>query len=302
MKKILIPVALILLLSLSACSEQETVEPAIEGEANPALSELNIDPNAPDVDIPSSQVVPVQLSPEDKAKADKAPEGMVFIKGGCFQMGNNFAQEDEKPEHEVCVDDFYMDKYEVTQARWVKLMGGNPSRFKGDNHPVEQINFYDAQRFAEKSKGACRLPTEAEWEYAAGGKVNSRYYWGNMMDDDYAWYMDNSNATTHPVGQKKPNQFGLYDMLGNVWEWTSNWWEAPYTLSDSLKQNPTGPADGEYKTVRGGAMDSSAGALRVTNRTWLHPKNRVFPKVTLYGQTMNEIYNYIGFRCVKSVD
>ncbi len=245
------------------------------------------------------KVVPVTLSPEDQEKARLAPEGMVFIKGGCFIMGNDYAQEDEKPEHEVCLDDFFMDKYEVTQSRWEQLMGANPAKFIHPDQPVEQVNFYDAQKFVKKSNGECRLPTEAEWEYAAKGGSDSRYYWGNMMDEAYAWYEDNSGPTPHPVGQKMPNQYGLYDMMGNVWEWTEDWYEPYYQIRE--KNNPKGPESGEYKVIRGGAFDSSAGALRSTNRIWLHPKNRVFPKVTTFGQVINEIYNYIGFRCAKSI-
>ena len=109
----------------------------------------------------------VVIGPEDKAIADKAPEGMVFIKGRCFILGNNFAQVDEAPEHEVCIDDFYLDKYEVTQARWEKVMGFNPSKFLGSDRPVEQVTFYDVQEFSEKSEGQCRIPTEAEWEKSA---------------------------------------------------------------------------------------------------------------------------------------
>ncbi len=247
---------------------------------------------------PLHAVKPVELSPEDQKKAQRAPQGMVFVKGGCFFMGNDYAQEDERPEHEVCLDDFFMDRYEVTQARWTQVMGFNPSKFIGKDRPVEQVNYYDVQEFIEKSDRPCRLPTEAEWEYAARGGVNTRYYWGNLMDDAYAWYEDNSDGKTHPVGKKKPNQYGLHDILGNVWEWTHDWYENFYQVRSP--RNPQGPATGEYKVIRGGAFDSSAGALRVTNRTWLHPKNRVFPKVTTYGQIINEVYNFIGFRCVVS--
>ncbi len=280
----------LLVLALSACSGGgETPEQSAE--------EAPVEAPAPGGEV--AEVVPVQVLPEDQAKVDAAPEGMVFVKGGCFIMGNNFAQEDERPEHEVCVADFYMDKYEVTQARWEKLMQVNPSKFVGADLPVEQVNYYDVQEFVRKSEGACRLPTEAEWEYAARGGVDTRYFWGNMMDGEYAWYADNAEAKPHPVGQKAANQFGIHDLLGNVWEWTDDWY-SPY-YDPTVKDNPKGPAEGEYKVIRGGAFDSSAGALRPTNRTWLHPKNRVFPKVTSYGQIMNEIYNYIGFRCVRTV-
>ena len=242
---------------------------------------------------------PVAITPEDKPIADNAPEGMVFIKGGCFILGNNFAQVDEAPEHEVCVDDFYLDIYEVTQSRWEKIMGFNPSRFIGPDRPVEQVTFYDVQEFAETSEGRCRIPTEAEWEYAARGHADARYFWGNMMNGEYAWFEDNSNGQTHPVGRKISNQFGVYDIMGTVWEWVSDWYDAAYPRGKQI--NPTGVIKGNYKVVRGGAFDSSAGGLRITNRTWLHPKNKVFPKVTTYGQVMNEIYNYVGFRCAQSV-
>jgi formylglycine-generating enzyme required for sulfatase activity len=243
------------------------------------------------------KVVPVTLSPEDQEKAKLAPEGMVFIKGGCFIMGNDYAQEDEKPEHEVCVDDFFMDKFEVTQAKWEKVTGYNPSKIINPDHPLEQVNYIEVQEYLEKSE--CRLPTEAEWEYAARGGADSRYYWGNMIDESYTWYEDNSKETTHPVGQKLPNQYGLHDMMGNVWEWTNDWYEPYYQIRE--KKNPQGPETGKYRVIRGGAFDSSAGALRITNRIWLHPKNRVFPKVTTYGQAINEVYNYIGFRCAQSI-
>ncbi len=277
-------------LSSLGCSKDEGASEKVEEPAS--LSESQ------EPAKPTPKVIPVTLSPEDQEKAKLAPEGMVFIKGGCFIMGNDYAQEDEKPEHEVCLDDFFMDKYEVTQARWEKLMGANPSKFIHPDNPVEQVNFFDAQRFAKKSNGQCRLPTEAEWEYAAKGGSDSRYYWGNMMDESYVWYEDNSDGTTHPAGQKQPNQNGRYEKMGNVWEWTEDWYEPYYQIRD--KKNPKGPEAGEYKVIRGGAFDSSAGALRTTNRIWLHPKNRVFPKVTTFGQAINEIYNYIGFRCAKS--
>ena len=281
---------------LSSCSEK--AEEQTGEEIHPSFSEL------PEVTEESSsnlnkRVVPIQYSPEDQVKASKAPEGMVFIKGGCFIMGNDYAQEDEKPEHEVCVDDFYLGKYEVTQARWEKVMGFNPSKFSGADLPVEQVNYLNVQKFIQKSGGACRLPTEAEWEYAARGGATTRYFWGNMVHGDYTWYEENSEETTHPVGSKAPNQYGVYDLMGNVWEWVDDWYEPYYKIR--TKNNPKGPGKGESKVVRGGSFDSSAGALRITNRIWLHPENKVFPKVTTYGQIMNEIFNYIGFRCAKSI-
>jgi formylglycine-generating enzyme required for sulfatase activity len=199
----------------------------------------------------------------------------------------------------MCLEDFYMDRYEMTQARWEKVMGFNPSKNNKAGHPVEQVNYHDIQQFIEKSGGACRLPTEAEWEYASRGHAKTRYFWGNVMDGSYAWFEDNSDKTTHPVGQKKPNQFGLHDMMGNVWEWVEDWY-SPYYVG-SKETNPTGPKEGENKVIRGGSFNSSAGALRITNRTWLNPKNRVFSKVATYGGSVDEMFNFIGFRCAKSI-
>ncbi|MBC8283546.1 MAG: SUMF1/EgtB/PvdO family nonheme iron enzyme [Nitrospinae bacterium] len=281
---------------LFACSDKSADQS--EDSLHPSLSEL---PEIIDESGQSSgqRVVPIKVSPEDQEKANNAPDGMVFIKGGCFVMGNDYTQEDEKPEHEVCLNDFYMDKFEVTQARWEKVMGFNPSKFTGAELPVEQVNHEDVQKFIKKLAGTCRLPTEAEWEYAARGGAETRYFWGNMVNEEYTWYEENSQASTHPVGTKAPNQYGLYDMMGNVWEWVDDWYEPYYKIR--TKDNPTGPTTGESKVVRGGSFDSSAGALRITNRVWLHPRNKVFPKVTTYGQIMNEVYNYIGFRCAKSI-
>lgn len=282
-----------LLMFIVSCSKSDdTAKQALVPKAQ------DLTPPAP-AEEQKKELEPVKLSPEDQEKAAKAPQGMAFIKGGCFVMGNDHAQADEQPRHEVCVDDFYLDKYEVTQARWKKIMGGNPSKFIGDDLPVEQINYFEVQDFIKKSNGECRLPTEAEWEYASAGGAQTRYYWGDMMDSAYAWFEDNSEKKTHPVGKKLPNQYGIYDMMGNVWEWMDDWYAANY--KETEKQNPKGPSTGENKVIRGGSFDSSAGALRVTNRTWVNPGNRVYTKITTYGGIVNEIYNYIGFRCAKSV-
>ena len=170
-KNILSCLALILVL---ACSSEQAKDSKNAQEGLPNLNDTE----------ENFKFEPIIIAPEDKVTADKATEEMVFIKGGCFILGNNFAQVDEAPAHEVCVNDFYLDKYEVTQARWKKVMGFNPSKFIGDDRPVEQVTFYGVQEFAESSGGKCRIPTEAEWEYAARGHADARYFWGNMMNGE----------------------------------------------------------------------------------------------------------------------
>lgn len=157
---------------------------------------------------------------------------MVFVQGGTFQMGGS--NENSKPAHEVQVQDFYMAKYPVTQTQWKAVMGYNPSYF---NHcetcPVERVSWIDVQEFIQKlnkmTGKTYRLPSEAEWEWAArGGRMSKGYIYAGSNDlDEVAWYEDNS-AKTHPVGQKKPNELGLYDMNGNVCEWCEDDWHDNY--------------------------------------------------------------------------
>ncbi|HOK06313.1 MAG TPA: formylglycine-generating enzyme family protein [Syntrophales bacterium] len=200
----------------------------------------------------------------------------VFVKGGCYQMGDTFGggDRDEKPVHEVCVDDFYIGKYEVTQGQWQRIMGSNPSHFSscGDNCPVENVSWRDVQEFIRKlnnqSGKRYRLPTEAEWEYAArsGGK---REKWSGTSDGsslgDYAWYDANSGGQTHPVGQKRPNGLGLHDMSGNVWEWCQDWYGRNY-YSSSGRDNPGGPSSGSNRVYRGGSWFNNAAAARAAYR------------------------------------
>lgn len=204
---------------------------------------------------------------------------MVLIKGGCYQMGD-FAgdgDKDEKPVHEVCIKDFYLGKYEVTQGQWQKIMGDNPSEFKqcGKDCPVEYVSWEMAQDFINKlsavSKMKYRLPTEAEWEYAArsGGKSEK---WAGTSDEttleEYAWFGKNSKEMTHKVGQKKPNGLGLYDMTGNVREWCQDWYDPTY-YGKSLKDNPvggSGPGERPQRVLRGGDWERDADKIRNTIR------------------------------------
>ena len=157
---------------------------------------------------------------------------------------------------------YYIGKYPVTQEQWQQVMGVNPSHFQGKKNPVEMISWDDCQQFMEKLKEKVpaqtfRLPTEAEWEYACRAGSTTDYHFGDNPAElgDYAWYNDNSYATTHPVGAKKPNAWGLYDMTGNVWEWCSDW-NASYTAADQI--DPTGPATGLSHVMRGGSWNLGA--------------------------------------------
>lgn len=208
----------------------------------------------------------------------------VLIPAGDFLMGcspgDNNCNKEEKPAHNVkLTNDYYMGKYPVTQGQWKAVMGKNPSWFQRkrcpeknkncDNYPVEQVNLDDLQEFIKKLNSSepgknYRLPTEAEWEYAARGGTTTNYYWGNEMDGDYAWYKANSNGKTHPVGLKKPNAFGLYDTSGNVWEWTSDTFRK-YSSSDEV--DPEEDMGNEDHAGRGGSWDTEAVRCRVTSRS-----------------------------------
>lgn len=207
---------------------------------------------------------------------------MVPVKGGSFMMGcvdksvakHNY--EAEFPVHKVTVDDFYMCKYEVTQRLWVAVMNDNPSRWNhNDSLPVEQVSWNDVQifitRLSQMTGQRFRMPTEAEWEYAArGGQKGHGYVYPGANADlnSIAWYGSNADNHTHPVGQKRPNELGLYDMAGNVWEWCSDWMGA-YT--SGAQTNPQGPKDGEHKILRGGCMTSPSWGLTVSDRSWYQP-------------------------------
>jgi len=194
----------------------------------------------------------------------------VWVPAGCFQMGSNSGGPDEKPVHTVCVDGFWIGKYEVTQAQWGKLMDYNPSSFKkGDNFPVEDVSWNGCQEFIKKlnhrSGKTFRLPTEAEWEYAcrSGGKAEK--YSGGGDVDRVAWYDFNSGGLTHVVGTKTSNRLGLYDMSGNVWEWCSDWYSSDY-YSISPVQNPQGSDSGGGHVFRGGSWNDYPGLVRSTFR------------------------------------
>lgn len=230
--------------------------------------------------------------------------GMEFLSvpGGCYTMGSPVRdrdqQPDESPRHKVCVNDFYLGRYEVTQETWQKVMGANPSHFhKGGNYPVEQVSWEDARdfiaRLQEMSKGnRFRLPTEAEWEYAArsepleetkdenGQKFSvdkpaghDVRYAGHDQLDPVGWCRSNSGGASHPVGAKQPNGLGFFDMSGNVWEWVGDWYGDGY-YSSSPEKNPVGPPIGSNRVMRGGSWSSEDQDCRAVNRASSWPGNR----------------------------
>ncbi len=190
-------------------------------------------------------------------KKNIAEPNMVFVKGGTFLMGSD-EYDESKPIHKVTLSDFYIGKYEVTQKEWENVMGSNPSSFKGANRPVENVSWNDVQEFIKKLNAKTgenyRLPTEAEWEYAARGGNKSRgyEYSGSNSIDEVAWYNGNSNSETHEVGQKQPNELGIYDMSGNVWEWCSDWYDENY-YKNSPSRNPQGVLTETNRVFRGGS-------------------------------------------------
>ena len=206
---------------------------------------------------------------------------MVEVRGGTFTMGatseQGDANDDEKPTHEVTLSDYYIGKTEVTQALWEAVMGNNPSYFQGKSLPVENISWNDCKTFIVKLNALTgktfRMPTEAEWEYAARGGSKSRgyKYSGSGNIDEVAWHKDNSEEKTHEVGTKRPNELGLYDMSGNVWEWCNDWYG---DYSSASQTNPKGPDSGANRIGRGGGWWYYARGCRCSIRGDFGPDYR----------------------------
>ena len=203
---------------------------------------------------------------------------MVEVAGGEFMMGESHILGDDR-RHDVRLDSYSIGRYLVTQDLWETVMGSNPSRFKGPRRPVEQVSWYDCQDFIRKLNeltGAnFRLPTEAEWEFAARGGNSSRGYKYSGSDalDDVAWYYDNSGDKTHDVGTKSPNELGLYDMSGNVFEWCNDRYGS---YSSSSQTNPKGASSGSRRVFRGGSWSNIAWYCRVSYRRSCAPGYRYF--------------------------
>ena len=207
---------------------------------------------------------------------------MVKVEAGSFDMGATPEMKKpydwEKPVHRVTLtNNYYIGKYEVTQALWKIVMGSNPSNFKGDNLPVENVSWNNCQKFISKlnklTGKSFRLPTEAEWEFAARGGNKSRgyLYSGSNAIGDVAWYEGNSSFMTHAVGTKQPNELGIYDMTGNVWEWCQDWYDS---YSSSPQTNPTGAVSGSYRVDRGGSWNCLARSCRASCRDRCTPDYR----------------------------
>lgn len=269
------------------------------------------------------QSSPADAEPSAAGKATSESEGerasgrdssttnatvMVRIPGGVFTMGD--ADEVDAPLHEIEISAFLMDRHLVTQAQYQKLMGTNPSRWKAESNPVEQLRWSDAVRFCNKrseSEGLTpcydletlkcdfeadgyRLPTEAEWEYACRAGTTTAYFFGDSPAEvgDYAWYERNSGGHPRPVGEKKPNPWGLYDLAGNVWEWCHDFYAVDYYQA-APRKDPRGPEEGTNKVLRGGAWRFSADNCRSGYRYNEDPGQAD----VCFG------YDIYGFRCVR---
>jgi formylglycine-generating enzyme required for sulfatase activity len=279
---------------MSDCVQSTEMDGVIAYKARPVLELLPVSAVSRMPDIAPQQTENGQATPSSV----KNSVGMYFVKipAGSFVMGCTAEQgsdcfDDEKPAHKVTLNrSFYMQTTEVTQGQWKSVMGSNPSRFSGCNAcPVEMVSWDDAVAFARKLSvqeglsggSAYRLPTEAEWEYAARAGQGTKYAGSNSLDA-VAWYKGNSGSKTHPVGQQSPNAWGLYDMSGNVYEWTADWWGR---YSRRHTTNPEGASSGR-RVLRGGGWDFTAANARVANRGNFLPVYR---------------FNILGFRLARTI-
>jgi acetoin utilization deacetylase AcuC-like enzyme/formylglycine-generating enzyme required for sulfatase activity len=252
-----------------------------------------------------------QTPPRPNVELTKSGIEMIVIPGGSFEMGSKGASPDEMPVHKASISPFWMDRCEVVQEEFRKYQLPDPSHFKGAKQPLDQINWTDAALYCNERSRAeglepcydertweCnfaangyRLPTEAEWEYACRAGSGTQYSFGNSAGTlkDYAWYTQNSSGTTHPVGQKKPNAWGLYDLHGNVAEWCNDRYSESY-YQQSPDSDPKGPTEGKERVLRGGAWNSSAESCRSAYRA----SDPSIDDTCLANDA-------IGFRCVRNV-
>jgi len=251
---------------------------------------------------------PPKQSTSRKESGKDSETAMVLLPGGRFIMGDK--DEVDAAPHEVVVGPFYLDKRLVTQEQFQKITGTNPSRWKGDKNPVEQVRWSDAVRFCNQRSeleklqpcydlkswkcnfeaNGYRLPTEAEWEYACRAGTTTAYFFGEtpVKLGDYAWFDKNAGGHPRPVGQKQPNPWGLYDICGNVWEWCNDFYQVDY-YAEAPRQDPRGPGEGQNKVLRGGAWRFGAESCRSGYR---YNENPGYADVC-FG------YDIYGFRCAR---
>ncbi|HPO07686.1 MAG TPA: formylglycine-generating enzyme family protein [bacterium] len=238
---------------------------------------------------------------------------MIQIPAGEFYMGDPEMRDDEGPTRRITIHEFYMDKFEVSQRSYEELMGNNPSKWKEPDRPVERLSWAAAAQYCnvrslregfrpcytldppscDFTANGYRLPTEAEWEYACRAGCAEEFSFGADPQNlsAFAWFKDNANVTTHPVGQKAPNPWGLFDMHGNVWEWCNDYYVQRYLPMDS-PIDPEGPTEGENRILRGGGWNSPAEDCRSASR---HAESPALADVC-FG------YEAYGFRCVRRAD
>ncbi|MEI7835470.1 MAG: formylglycine-generating enzyme family protein [Planctomycetota bacterium] len=265
------------LLALSSCKSSKTDDP---GKTKPseegAIPALAAPTSLPASDAASRPTTRPSLPKELTLDLGKGVTmNLAMIPAGEFLMGSRDAENgrgrDEGPQRQVTISKaFYMGRYEVTQEQYEAVMGANPSHFKGAQNPVEMVSWHVAVEFckklSQKTGKTAGLPTEAQWEYACRAGTKTSFEFGD--DDtnlhDYAWYWVNSESKTHPVGQKKPNAWGLYDMPGNVWEWCSDWHADSYANAGT--SDPQGPGSGTNRVLRGGSWHSNPRYCRSASR------------------------------------
>jgi formylglycine-generating enzyme required for sulfatase activity len=255
----------------------------------PAAKQGAAQAQAPAAPLEQRAKKPISVPASDKITVHsriKRLSGMVWIPGGKFMMGSpkGVGESNEHPQHQVSIKGFFMDTTEVTQAEYTRVMSANPSYFQTcPDCPVDSVSWNNAHDYCKKV--GKHLPTEAQWEYAARAGSASKYFWGDTMNNDYAWHYSNSENKTHPVAQKKPNAFGLYDMVGNVWEWCADWYASDY-YNKKVSNNPRGPDSGQTHSTRGGGFgyNREGYILRCAYRNTYVPEFR----------NVN-----IGFRCVR---